>query len=96
VVSREDAIANFEEAARILEPVHWRHVYIRSIGTVGYVSASRQNGKPSEATITVTLMENGRWRHSDPSDTLSVNYTMDEARRDLVPNVECLIKEEPV
>lgn len=75
-------------------PLHWqgRHVYIRSINACGFVSSSRQNGKPSEAIITVTLLEeNGYWR----DDGIKHNYTMSRAEHDLVPDIRCLIEEEP-
>lgn len=84
----------FEEFREYMEPALWKYVYIRSIESVGFVSSSsQQSGHPERNTVTVTLLEeNGSWR----ADGIKKTYSMDEAREDLVPNIRCLIEEEPI
>lgn len=76
-------------------PLDWqgKHVWVRSLGQAGLVSGSSQNGKPREATITVSLLDrDGEWGRG----SVKVTYTMERAVEDLVPHILYLIEELPV
>jgi hypothetical protein len=87
-MSRRDWLEAWDKAHK---PLHWKHVWIRSVECTGFVCASHQGGG-TDYTITVVLTRpDGSWRHGD-----KVTYTMEEAMVDLVPDVKYLISEQPV
>lgn len=84
------------EPGGIAEPLRWQghYVYIRSVERIGFVSASHQNGHPADATITVVIIEEGQANWGDSG--IEVKYAMPEAKADLIPDVRCVITEEPI
>lgn len=82
-----------EEWREYCEPLRWqgRYVYVIELGHIGFVMGSHQtSGRPESNTIKVATVENGR-----RDDRFTTVYTMDQARKHLVPDITYLVVEEP-